>query len=536
MTLCYRLFCFLALFSISGLAATPTSHAQFTSVDNVCTLFDQLPPTQGVRSTLSEEWDGSAFVTVSRTIYNRNADEEITEIIYQERSAGAWVNEVQALPEFENGLLTVCTLQDWDPNKAGAWVNAARTTRTYENGRVATSVGEVWDDEAGSWQNGSRSEFGYDEDGNLTQQINQGWDGSIWRNSTRITNTYEDGNRTMQLVETWAGFWLNSRRTTSSYTSTGRPDETLEENWDLINSRWVNAFLTSFSYENKALTVTEIRQQWNGATWVDLARTTTDLNDDDLPTLMIEDRSEGANWIRTDRTETSYLTVNGEPKFLTILDQSCASDCAVAKIAWENVSRITFSYSEVLPVELTRFTVAASGRDALLRWDTASETNNAGFEVQRRLRADAPFAPIGFVDGAGTTSAPQRYRFTDAGLPFTTATVTYRLKQIDFDGAFDYSPQVELQLGGTDRLVLHGTFPNPARARTTIRYEVPTAGPVHLAVYNLLGQHITSLVDAQRPAGRHEVRFDASGLSSGVYFVRLQMADRALTRRLTVVQ
>lgn len=537
MTLCHRLFSLLALLSLSGLWAAPASHAQFTQVDNVCTLFDQLPPTQGVRSTLTEEWDGGAFAAVSRTIYNRDAGDQLTELIFQSRSSGAWVNEIQALPEFEGGLLTVCTLQDWDPDKAGAWVNAARTTRSYdENDRVEVSVAEVWNDEAGEWQNGSRSEFDYDAEGNITLQLNQVWDGSAWQNSTRINNTYENGNLTLQLTETWAGFWINSTRTSTMYNSEGRPTETLVENWDFINSNWVNAFLTTFSYEDKAITVTEIRQQWDGNAWVDLARTTTDLNDNDLPTVAIQDSSSGANWIRTNRTETSYITVDGTPKFLTILDQVCTSDCSVAKIAWENDSRVTFSYSEVLPVELTSFTVTASDRAALLRWETASETNNAGFEVQRRLDADQPFEPIGFVDGAGTTTAPQRYRFTDAGLPFAAATVTYRLKQIDFDGAFEYSPQVELRLGGTERLVLHGTFPNPARTQATIRYELPTAGPVRLEVYNLLGQRIQSLVAAPQPAGRHEISFDASGLSSGVYFVRLQTTNRALTRRMTVVQ
>ena len=532
MTHCHRLLSALAFLLVIGLGTAPASHAQFTSIDG-CTSLEQLPLTEGIRSTLTEEWSGSAFETVSRAIYNRDAGDQLTELIIQRRDSGAWGNLFRTLPTFNNELLTTCTLQVWD----GAWVNATRISRTYdENDRVDVSVAESWDEDAGTWQNGSRNQFTYDTDGNLTQQLDQSWDGSNWQNSGRTTNTYNSGNLTRQLNEIWAGSWLNSRRTTNTYDGENRVTETLTETWDLFISDWANALLTTFTYDGTPTTITQIDQQWDGGAWVDLARTTTDLNDEDLPTVAIADSSSGPNWIRKTRNESSYIPIDGQTKLLTLLEQTCASDCSVAKIAWENASRITFSYSEVLPVELARFTVTASGRDALLRWATASETNNAGFEVQRRLAADLSFEPIGFVEGTGTTTAPQRYRFTDAGLPFEAATATYRLKQVDFDGAFAYSPLVELQLGRVEQFALHSAFPNPAHAQATLRYELPTDGPVHLGVYNLLGQRIRTLVAAPQAAGRHEMAFGVSGLASGVYFIRLQMAGRTLTRQLTVVQ
>ena len=95
---------------------------------------------------------------------------------------------------------------------------------------------------------------------------------------------------------------------------------------------------------------------------------------------------------------------------------------------------------------------------------------------------------------------------------------------------------VELQLGGAEQFALHSAFPNPAHAQATLRYELPTDGPVRLGVYNLLGQRIRTLVAAPQAAGRHEMAFGVSGLASGVYFIRLQMAGRTLTRQLTVVQ
>ena len=195
-----------------------------------------------------------------------------------------------------------------------------------------------------------------------------------------------------------------------------------------------------------------------------------------------------------------------------------------------------FAPSRQLPVELTTFDARTDGETVQLSWKTASETNNAGFNVQRKRSGDDGWTKVGFVEGHGTTSEPQTYAFDDAGVPFEADSLRYRLKQVDLDGAFEYSESVEVAIAGSDELVLHGNFPNPFQGQTTIRYALPQSGPVQLAIYNALGQRVATLLNSEQDAGRQQIRFDARGLSSGVYFLRLTSNGTTRTQKLTVVQ
>ena len=151
------------------------------------------------------------------------------------------------------------------------------------------------------------------------------------------------------------------------------------------------------------------------------------------------------------------------------------------------------------PVELTTFDALAQRGGAVFRWRTASESQNSGFAVERSIDGNA-FQEIGFVEGAGTTTQPHSYRFNDEELPYGAERVTYRLKQIDTDGAFTYSAEVELALGAPERLTLEGNFPNPFSDKTTIRYALPEAGPVRLAVYDMQGRRAALLAQGKQAA------------------------------------
>ena len=199
------------------------------------------------------------------------------------------------------------------------------------------------------------------------------------------------------------------------------------------------------------------------------------------------------------------------------------------------------SGSEPLPVELTRFDATRTDDAVALRWTTGSETNNAGFRVQRRVTSNDPdgartWQRIGFVDGAGTTSQPQSYRFRDAELPFAATTVQYRLQQVDTDGTTHRSPVVTVGVEAPSQVRLHGPTPHPADGPTTLRYELPRASDVELSVFNLLGQRVRTLVRDRVEPGRWAATIDASGLASGTYIVRLRAGTTVQTQRLTVVK
>jgi hypothetical protein len=194
-----------------------------------------------------------------------------------------------------------------------------------------------------------------------------------------------------------------------------------------------------------------------------------------------------------------------------------------------------------LPVELSAFE-AAQGEDGVrLTWQTASETNNAGFAVQRtaaRERGDAgAWERVAFVEGAGSTQEPQSYQFTDASLPFAADTLAYRLKQIDTDGTAHLSDAITVGRSAVQAVQLHGSFPNPARAQATIRYALPRATDVRLALYDVLGRRVQVLARGERRSGRHKMSINVSRLASGLYLYRLSTDDGvSMTRKLQVIR
>ena len=197
------------------------------------------------------------------------------------------------------------------------------------------------------------------------------------------------------------------------------------------------------------------------------------------------------------------------------------------------------SSTNELPVELDRFEARAEGSKAVLTWQTASETNNAGFEIQRQVGPATSWSTVQFVEGAGTISEPRSYQFTDRDLPYEAETIRYRLKQVDLDGSTDLSKVVEIGLGVPDQLALHAPFPNPSQNQATVRYEVPERlqdTEVQIAVYDLLGRRVATPVDGQKNVGRAQVQLRTQDLPSGTYILRLQAADQTRTQRLTVVK
>lgn len=172
----------------------------------------------------------------------------------------------------------------------------------------------------------------------------------------------------------------------------------------------------------------------------------------------------------------------------------------------------------VVPVELSSFRATVNGKTVSLNWTTVTETNNRGFEVQRKS-SDNDFVSVGFVNGKGTTTQIQNYSFTDTNLP--VGSYAYRLKQIDFDGTFEFSKVVEVYVVAPREFSLEQNFPNPFNPSTMISFSLKTDADVSLKVFNLLGQEIATLVNRRLTAGIQQVRFNAESLTSGVYFYRI---------------
>ena len=157
-----------------------------------------------------------------------------------------------------------------------------------------------------------------------------------------------------------------------------------------------------------------------------------------------------------------------------------------------------FCAPRLVPVELVSFDATVEGDDVVLHWETASETNNAGFEVQVRSE-DGVFEPVGFVEGHGTTTEAQVYSYIVSDL--VAGAYGLRLKQIDFDGAFEYSPSVEATIGVPGSHVLSSVYPNPFNPQTNFTLAVRETQPVTITVHDVLGRRVLTLFDGNLEGG-----------------------------------
>ena len=171
----------------------------------------------------------------------------------------------------------------------------------------------------------------------------------------------------------------------------------------------------------------------------------------------------------------------------------------------------------------------------MLKWQTATETNNSGFEVQKAL-GKGSFASIGFVKGQGTSTNVKKYEFKDSDVSAQSQSIRYRLKQVDFDGTANYSSEVEVSYTAPKKFELAQNYPNPFNPSTVINFEIPNAGKVSLKVYNILGNEIATLINKDMPAGSHSVRFNAANLSSGLYFYTIKAGNYTATKKMMLLK
>ena len=171
-----------------------------------------------------------------------------------------------------------------------------------------------------------------------------------------------------------------------------------------------------------------------------------------------------------------------------------------------------------VPVELTSFSARVNEQNVILNWTTATEINNRGFEVEKLFGSD--WAVIGFVEGNGTTTEPKSYLFKDENLD--AGIYKYRLKQIDFDGTYEYSDIIEAEVTTPIEFELSQNYPNPFNPSTKIKFSLNAETDIQLNVYNTLGQKVAEIFSGSLKEGYHEVVFDAGSLTSGIYFYRLE--------------
>ncbi len=197
------------------------------------------------------------------------------------------------------------------------------------------------------------------------------------------------------------------------------------------------------------------------------------------------------------------------------------------------IDDVSYNSAGSLPVELISLQAIASNNNVRLIWQTATEVNNYGFEIERTVsgqhssvgsQSQNMWEKVGFVIGAGNSNSPKEYNFTNKSV--TSGKYLYRLKQIDNDGKYQYSKEVGVELGMPTAFVLEQNYPNPFNPQTNINYQLPVASNVTLELNNIIGEKIATLINQYQEAGSYKYLFDATkiigGLTSGVYFYTMR--------------
>lgn len=188
--------------------------------------------------------------------------------------------------------------------------------------------------------------------------------------------------------------------------------------------------------------------------------------------------------------------------------------------------------TDVTPVELTSFTANKTDSQVLLNWVTASETNNSRFEIERK--SSDGFETIGFVPGFGTTTESHSYKFIDSDV--RAGKYAYRLKQIDYNGSFEYSDEIEIEITAPSEFSLDQNYPNPFNPSTTIEFNVPEESNVTVVIYNALGKQLDVLFKGMTSPGSHKISWNAANYASGIYYYRMESENYIQVRKMLLVK
>ncbi|MCE1189881.1 MAG: T9SS type A sorting domain-containing protein [Ignavibacteria bacterium] len=188
--------------------------------------------------------------------------------------------------------------------------------------------------------------------------------------------------------------------------------------------------------------------------------------------------------------------------------------------------------AQQVPVELINFSAKSTAKTVTLEWATATEKDNRGYEVLRN--SGKGWESISFVKGHGSTTQKSVYSYTDANVAFSSA--AYKLKQVNFDGTYTYTNEINVVVGAPSEFAVGQNYPNPFNPTTMISYSVPMNGNVRVEVFNMLGQKVRTLVDEQKAAGHYEVVFNAGNLASGQYIYSVSFGGKTITKKFTIMK
>ncbi len=196
-----------------------------------------------------------------------------------------------------------------------------------------------------------------------------------------------------------------------------------------------------------------------------------------------------------------------------------------------------------LPVELQSFKATnQKGSSVELEWTTATEVNNYGFEIERKVvkaneednQLSSTWEKVAFVEGAGNSNSQKVYSYVDKN-PVGGTVFVYRLKQMDIDGTFEYSDEIEVKVLPS-KYELYQNYPNPFNPTTKIKFSLPENAKVKISVYDVLGRELKTLLNKNIEAGYHSINFDAAQFTSGVYLYTIETNKFTQVKKMLLIK
>ena len=435
-----------------------------------------------ILTNLHEKWQNGQWMNSERHTCAYDASGNILTNLYEKWQNNQWTTSFRNTYAYDTRVNILTNLYEkWQNNQ---WTNSGRETKAYDpNGNLLTDLVEDWQN--GQWTNSQRVMYTYDASGNMLTDLDEKWQNGQWTNAWRYTDTYDvRGHILTNLYEEWQnGKWTNSGRSTDTYDTSGNRLTVLYEAW--LNGQLTTSFRNTYAYDTRGNILTNLYETWQNNQWTNSGRETKayDANGNMLTDLIEEWQNN--QWTNSGR-ETKAYDANGN--MLTDLVEDWLNG------QWTNSWRKTYAYDAYN--NLVLFTMMDFYQNSVWLpcdevWSVTNGSNYfyySGYEVR----------------------------------------ISYKLT--DVTGISANKPDIPTNFS------LGQNYPNPFNPSTSISFSIPTKSFVKLKIYDLLGREIATIANEELSAGTYTRQWNAAGLSSGVYFYRLQAGNFTETKKLNLLK
>ncbi|MBK7266429.1 MAG: T9SS type A sorting domain-containing protein [Ignavibacteriales bacterium] len=413
--------------------------------------------------------------------------------LYEYFVSGAWKNaELRTFTYDAYGNWTEALIQIWVND---AWVNSDRGTYLYNSsGHLLEVVSSIWTN--GAWDHKYRKIITYDQSNlKLTETVETGGNG-LWTFYGRSAFTYDQGGNLVEyLTQNWEnGAWQNLKRTLRTFDSSG--NDLTAEVQDWLNNSWVNSFRSDYTYNSAGKRLSMKSQIWESGNWFNNLFYSYEYNQNGTQTRHIERLwNRGLNdWI-LQRQFVNEFDVQGN---WVLHSNEIWSDSA-----WFSVEQRerTFDQNNNMLSELRRTRYTGDWKIYYMKDFSYDPHGNCIYGT--------------VVDSVGQPMVDPLQMYYNHG----TSAISYSAKTLEIE--YQTFTNISDENGSLISFSLSQNYPNPFNPETVIKFALPEAGFVKGIVYDILGREVSTLLNGEMNPGNHEIKFDAVGLSSGVYFFRL---------------